>query len=213
VSAIRTTASCVQGLLDRVPGTDVPWIDAMSADRVLLPPSTPRAVRRYFERGWTRGEDVGGFASFRRPEPLASRVTAATGVTALDDVGAGDRSAYPGEPLNTYRVSTDDDGGQLLFRIPWWPGLTATVDGRPVATSAVRGTLLRVAVPGGLDDARLEVRYEPAGGDLLVPAWVAGGLLVLGVAAVELVVARRRRQPAECARAGNLRVHTPLSGG
>ena len=194
ISAIRTSASCVRGLMAPVPGTDVPWVDAMSADRVLLSPSTPRAVRRYFETGWTQGEDVGTFASFRRPRPLASRVTSATaGVTALEDVGPGDRPAYPGEPLNTYRVSTDADGGDLVLRVPWWPGLTATVDGRPVTTSAVRGTVLRVSVPGGLDDAQLEVRYEPAGVDLLVPAWVAGGLLVLAAAGAELVVSRRRR--------------------
>ncbi|MFW3171946.1 hypothetical protein [Geodermatophilus sp. CPCC 206100] len=187
VSAVETTEECLAGLLETVPGTDVAWIDAMSSDEVLLSPSTPRQIRAHFRQEWTRASDVAGFTGYRRSEPLAPRVTyAGEGVEELTGTGAADDPAYAGRPLNTYRVSTGEDGGTLVLRIPWWPGLEATVDGRPVEVSAIEGTVTQVTLPADLDGAGLEVRYEPGGARLLVPALLIGGVVVLGAVAAEV---------------------------
>ena len=191
LGTVDVAPRCVTGLLRTVPGTDLPWVDALSTDEILLSRDTPRPIRRYFAREWDEGERVGRFRSFRRPDPVADRVISASPeVVRISSSTPGDDPAYAGSPLEVYRVSTDDDG-ELLLRIPWWPGLTATVDGRPVPLSGVAGTVTRVVLPGGLDDAELEVAFEPLGARLLAPTLAVGLLIVLAAAAAERRAGRR----------------------
>lgn len=179
LSRVQADPECVDGLLTVVPGTDAPWVDVLSADRVLLSPATPSRVRAYFDRNWTRAGDVRTFAVYDRTDPEASRVSFASFGVQLADVGTGDEPAYAGSPMNTYQVSTGDRDGHLVLRVPWWPGLRATLDGEPVRISAVEETALRIDLPAAVSEGRLEVFYEPTGVRLVLPAAVAGVMLAV----------------------------------
>jgi uncharacterized membrane protein YfhO len=104
------------------------------------------------------------------------------------------RPAYGGQPLGTYVVSTGPAGGELVLRVPYWPGLAATVDGEPVEVADIDGTLTVVPLPAGLSGGRVAVEFAPVGERLLAPALALGaGLVALATA---VVLPRRRTVPA-----------------
>jgi hypothetical protein len=167
-------------LLETAPGTGTSWLELMSEDTVLLDRDAPEVLQRYFGRNWTPGPVTDGYAEYRRDDGLPGRVTAARGVTVADGTAT---TAYGDAPMDTYTVSTGTDGGSLAFRIPYWPGLTATLDGEPVEVGSVDDAVLSVDLPAGLDGATLQISYLPIGERLLAPALGAGGLLVLAATA------------------------------
>jgi uncharacterized membrane protein YfhO len=93
--------------------------------------------------------------------------------------------------MDTYVVSTGDAGGTLATRIPYYPGMTATLDGRELPVTTVEGAALAVDLPAGVDDGRLELAYAPAGAGAVVPAALAGCALIVLAAAGAAVAARR----------------------
>jgi uncharacterized membrane protein YfhO len=94
-------------------------------------------------------------------------------------------------PMDSYAVSTGEEPGQLAFRIPYYPGLEATLDGRPLEVTSVEDAVLAVEVPAGVTDGRLEIAFRPVGVVILVPA-VLTGLLVIVLASGAMAVAGRR---------------------
>ena len=187
------TDECVAGLLEEVPDLDLTWVDAMSSDEVWLSPYTPAAVRQHFESTWRRSGSVGVFETFVRDDDLPGRVTSASrGVSVAVDGEPGDGQFRSGEPGESLRVSTPADGGRLVLRIPAWPGFRAEADGRPLAVGSIEDTLLTMELPGGLEDARVDLYFDPLADRLIGPAAVAGGLL-LALAVVLEVVGRRHR--------------------
>ncbi|MGY1684267.1 hypothetical protein ACI8AK_01630 [Geodermatophilus sp. SYSU D00867] len=196
---VQSTEECTDGLLERVPGTDLRWIDALSSDQVLLSPYAPDAVEEHFRDGgaWTEAGLAGVYGRFVRDDGLPGRVTWASdgvSVEAAGDDAAGDTAAAfrSGEPGESLRVSTPADGGRLVLRIPAWPGFRAEVDGTAVEVGSVEDTLLTIELPGDLDDARVDLYFDPLADRLLVPAAGAGVLLLALAVAVEVVVRRRR---------------------
>jgi hypothetical protein len=176
-------------LLAPVEGTSRPWIDVMSADTVVLQTAAPAEVTQYFERNWERSFSSGEWVEYGRRETLPGRVAEVEGVT-VSDRGWSTQPAYLGTPMDRYRVTTED-GGWLLFRIPFWPGITAYADGKPVEVSSVDRSLLKVDLPGGLSGARLDIFYEPVGAKIVILAPVLGMLVVLaGAFAVPRVMRR-----------------------
>ncbi|MGY1623518.1 hypothetical protein ACI789_15080 [Geodermatophilus sp. SYSU D00965] len=187
-------------LLQTAPGTGTSWLELMSEDTVLLDRDAPEVLQQYFAARWTPGATTEGYTEYRRDDGLPGRVTAARGVTVTD---GSTREARGDEPMDTYTVSTGADGGSLAFRIPYWPGLTATLDGEPIDVGSVDDAVLRVDLPAGLDGATLQLSYLPIGERLLVPALGAGAVLVLAATA-GAVWARSReraagRRPAQAA--------------
>lgn len=182
---------CVERLLALAPGTGLPWVDVMSSDRVLLSPDTPGPLVTYFTDSWVRIGQLGDHTAFARRANTPGRVTATRG-DVLEVTGTSDptRPAYGGQPLGTYLVDTGAGGGDLVLRVPWWPGLRATVAGQPVEVGDLDGTLTVIPLPGGLVDAPVELVFAPVGESLLVPALATGPLLVLAAT----LAAWRRRQ-------------------
>ncbi|MGY1715106.1 hypothetical protein ACI78R_11660 [Geodermatophilus sp. SYSU D01106] len=184
-------------LLEVEPTTGEAWIDLLAQDTVLLDRDAPAALREHFERAWTRVGEAGAHVEYRRDDDLPGRVTSADGVEVSQPEG-GFRLAYADEPMDTYRVSTGAEGGTVVLRIPAWPGLEATLDGRTLPLDTVDGAVLRVEVPAGTDAAELVVRYLPVGQRILLPAVAIGALAVVGAA---LAAGRSRRMtPATAAR-------------
>ncbi|MGY1917070.1 hypothetical protein [Blastococcus sp. SYSU DS0973] len=177
-------------LLSPAGDTGTSWLELMSEDTVLLDRDAPDALADYLDREWTLVEEGDEYIEYRREDDLPGRVTAASAV----DVAQASESelAYGGESMGTYTVSTGDDGGWLAFRIPYWPGLQATLDGEPVAVGAVEDAALRIELPPGVTAGTLEISYAPIGERLLLPATGAGALLVL-TGWVWAAVAGRRR--------------------
>ena len=190
------TSECVGRMLEPVPGTDRPYVDVLASDRVLLAEDTPGPLVAYFDSAWDELGPVGAYTAYARRAATPGRVTATRGevseVVALSEPG---RPAYGGQPLGSYRVSTGPAGGELLLRVPFWPGLEATVAGEPVEVGDVDGTLTVVPLPGGLAGAPVEVTFSPVGEPLLVPA-LALGLVLVGGATASAAGRRRAAQDA-----------------
>ncbi|WP_158657660.1 hypothetical protein [Blastococcus saxobsidens] len=176
-------------LLSPAGDTGTSWLELLSEDTVLLDREAPEALTDHFAREWTVAEESNAYVEYRREDDLPGRITAASGVT----VAAADeaRVVRGDEPLGAYTVSTGADGGWLAFRLPYWPGLTATLDGEQVAVGAVEDAVLRIELPAGVAAGTLEVSYAPLGERLLLPATGVGALLVV-VAWGWAVVAGRR---------------------
>ncbi|MGY1748059.1 hypothetical protein [Modestobacter sp. SYSU DS0511] len=193
-----TTCGEPESLLARAPGTGLAWVDLLSSDRVLLG-TVPQAVRDHFESTWTPAGRVGDLDAYVRRDDLPGRVTAARDVSVTQQPGHSGL-AHGGEPMDVYTVSTGASPGTVVTRIPYWPGLRATVDGAPVEVGAIDDAVLSLELPAGLRDARLEISYVPVGERLLVPAFVVGGVLTAAAVLTALIADRRsRRRPAAAA--------------
>lgn len=188
---------CSERLLVEVPGTGRPYLDLMAQGEVLLDDDTPAEIRTYFEQSWDAAGEVPPYTRFRRGDPLPGRITATRGSVQVGESPISAAPAYGGQALESYSVSTGAAGGDLVLRIPFWPGLEATVGGRAVEVTDIGGVLSRIALPGGLTDTPVSVEFRPRGEALLVPLLTVGGLLVLlataAAAPLRLPGARRRR--------------------
>jgi hypothetical protein len=188
---------CVQRLLEPVPGLDgVRWVEAMSSDEVLLSEATPPELKTFFERHWRAAGSARTYRRYVRKSPTSGRVTGTAGqvLVVMQDPGhAG--PAYGGRALDSYRVSTGPRGGQLVMRIPYWPGLRASVDGQPVPVTDLDRTLTVVRLPADLRGAGLRVEFRPVGEVLLWPTMLLGAAGVILATALERPF-RRRPRPA-----------------
>lgn len=179
-------------LLSPAGDTGTSWLELMSEDTILLDRDAPELLREYLAREWTLVEEGEEYTEFRREDDLPGRITAASGVS-VEQGTAETGLAYGGRPMDAYTVSTGPDGGWLAFRIPYWPGMTATLGGEPVDVGAVEDAVLRIDLPAGVTAERLEISYVPIGERLLLPATVAGALLILAASAWAAVAGHRSR--------------------
>ncbi len=186
------------GLLVVPEGSDRPWVDLLSSDRVLLGANdgtgqfVPQAITDYFEQNWDRVATENGWTEYVRPQPLPGRVTLMAGRDLeVSDAAPNDGVATLGGALERYTVSTGDDGGRLVFRTPYWNGFRATVDGRPVEVSPFADAVLQVELPADLSAAELEITFDPIGARIL-PASFGTAAVLLVLAAVLAVRGPRR---------------------
>lgn len=177
-------------LLATVPGTDRPWVDVVSSDIVVLSGSAPPEVRQYFDATWTKSLENERWVEYQRRVRLPGRITVADGVK-VSEQGWTAGPAYIGRPMESYTVSTGARPGTLIFRTPYWPGLKATLGGAATPVSSVDRSLVRIELPAGLPESRLEIFFDPIGAGISTPATVAGLAII---AASALAVARQRRR-------------------
>lgn len=170
--------------------TGVSWIDLLSTDVVLLADNAPAEIREHFDTTWQATGVDAPYTEYRRDDGLPGRVTAVDGVTVSPE-GWSSGLARVDRPMDGYLVSTGAEGGTLTTRTPYYPGMTATLDGEPLPVTSVEGAVLAVELPAGLESARLELSYAPLGARAVVPATIAGTAVIV-LAAVGGLVLRRR---------------------
>ncbi len=187
---------CIEGLLAPVPGlNDVSWIEAMSSDEVLLSQSTPPEIIVYFEQRWRAAGSIRTYLRYVRKTATPGRVTGTAGqVTQVEQRKGDAQLAYGGRPFDSYRVTTEAGGGELVLRIPYWPGLRASVDGRPVSVTDIDRTLTAIRLPADLDQANLQLEFRPVGEVLLWPSMALGAVGVLLATAAARPFRRRDDQ-------------------
>ncbi|WP_336027920.1 hypothetical protein [Geodermatophilus sp. FMUSA9-8] len=172
--------------------TGLTWLDLMSSDVVLLSAEAPQEVVDHFAQGgWRQVAANETWLRYQRADGLPGRVTAVTGDVAVSEEGWTSTLARVDAPMDTYVVSTGDAGGTLATRIPYYPGMTATLDGEELPVTTVEGAALAVDLPAGIDGGRLELAYAPAGAGAVVPAALAGSALIVLAAAGAVVAGRR----------------------
>ena len=187
-------------LLSPAGDTGTSWLELMSEDTVLLDREAPELLEAYFTREWTVVDEGEEYTEYRREDDLPGRITAASGVSVLEH--RDPRLVYGDEPMGAYTVSTGDDGGWLAFRIPYWPGMSATLGGEPVAVGTVEDAAVRIELPAGVTAETLEISYVPIGERLLVPATGTGALLILSAWVWAAVAGRRERAGTAVATSG-----------
>lgn len=92
-----------------------------------------------------------------------------------------------------FDVSPDDKPRTLIFARLYWPGYRATLDGRDLAVSNYRNTLVTVDLPAG-SAGRLDLRYQPVSWQHT--RWVLLAGLVLFGLSIGWVMTTRRTPPA-----------------
>ncbi|WP_158437819.1 GtrA family protein [Naasia lichenicola] len=177
-------------LLEREPLTGETWLDLTSQDRIVLAQDAPAAIRAYLDEEWTLTDESSEWRFYERNDELPGRITwAAAGVTIASKFASG--PAYVGQPMDEYTV-TASDGGAVVLAVPFWPGITATLDGRNMPVSTLDGAIVEIDLPAGTEAGRLEVAYAPIGVRVLIPAVLIGALAVIAGAGL-IVFARARR--------------------
>lgn len=187
---------CVEGLLATAPGTDAAWLDVVSSDVLVLQPETPEALRAHVEQSprWEAAGERGRDAVFRRADDLPGRVTwAPPGARVVPvtgtrtDPGGADAVeqdvAVLGEPFATFSASTGAQPAEVVLAVPAWPGLTATAAGAAVPVGSLEGTATTVVLPAGLEDAVVEVSFEPLAARAF---WPCVGAALAGLVAAAL---------------------------
>lgn len=187
VGQLNACADPAASLLERVPGTTTSWLLAMSKDVVLLDDRAPDSIREGLAAEYDQVGEDRGFSRWERRDPTPGRVTWAG--ADVDSVRAVDVQA---DEERYDVVWSAGDSTRILTRIPWWPGYTATLDGRPLDVDVVEGTLVSVELPSAGGQGQLEIRYERP---RAAAGFAAVGLgVVLSVGAVGAGVLLRRRR-------------------
>ncbi|WP_072806141.1 YfhO family protein [Rhodococcoides yunnanense] len=166
-----TCPDAVSRLESTAPGTDVPWMDALRLETIIVQNSGPYGGRGAFDTLPRAEWDVTTSkltTVARRVSPLPwpeGRLSAAgPGLTITGDVAETD----------TRETVTYDGSGTATFALLAWPGWTATVDGEPIPVDATSGGLLQVSLPAGSTSVTIE--YSPPGSK------IGYGLAALGLA-------------------------------
>jgi uncharacterized membrane protein YfhO len=69
----------------------------------------------------------------------------------------------------------------VVFPRPWYAGWQATLDGRPLATTAHKNVAIAAVVPPNAA-GRVEIAYRPLGFTLGLPIALVGGFLTVAIA-------------------------------
>ena len=177
-------------LFTHEPTTGLTYADLMGLDRVVLVRNSfPNAPARGAPSGWHFVPTADALSwvlerdTARPPQP--GRVVTSPGVTVTD-------AAPSNDVAESMRV-TSPGGGSLVFSRLWWPGYTATLDGRPVPVDSLRGVFVTIRVPAGTQSARLDLSYTPPGTTLGLALAGVGVTLMTVLLIVELTLWRRRR--------------------
>jgi hypothetical protein len=170
------------------PGTDVPLIDALRVETLVLQNRLlPHVVDGPPAQGWTVALRDETRTVWVRDEPpsLPGRVSWASAGTVVRSADAGPRSERV-----TFRAP--EQGGRLVFARLAWPGHSASVDGQRVQVASGPAGLINIAVPPG--EHVLELGYETPG--LRVGTWilVAAIGVVLAQAVLWWISGRRDRR-------------------
>ena len=169
-------------------GVTVPHlVDALKVNTVVVQNElVPDAATFTPPAGWTKVRSDALVTVFQRttalPWPGSRLAAAGAGVTVA--------SAASTDTTEHVQVSTGASGGSLLFARLAWPGYSVTVGGQPATVVTNKQGLLEVALPAGLSDAAVDVRFTVPGYSIGVPVLI--GAVAAALAYGVLVEVRRR---------------------
>jgi hypothetical protein len=175
------------------PRTGLTWLDLLRVDQIItdLGPRDQQ-LRQDLDADWTRVSQGRYTATYRRtPYRLPGLVSyAAPGV----QVGARETCRERNSRECVDVTVTGDAPGRVVFARLWFPGYSATLDGKPVDVVRHGETLVAVDLPPGAH-GRLVLSYRSPG---FVPLAVLAVVVILAMAVAQ-VTARRRRPAPEAA--------------
>jgi hypothetical protein len=172
------------------PTTGRTYADLMGIDRVVLTKwSFPHAPGGGAPIGWrfvNKPDRLAWVLERTTPRPAQpARVVASPGVTVTDPAPSRDTA-------ESMTVSSAT-GGSVVFSRLWWPGYTATLNGRPVPVDSLKGVFVSVRVPAGASGSRLALSFRPPGTTLGLLLAAGGAALLAVLLALQLIIWRRRR--------------------
>lgn len=186
----------VSRLFQREPVTHTPWVDLLGYRTIVVAGATRQhAFEAVAGPMWHQVQAATAFTEYRRPGPasVAGRVTHV--------IGHADVSALSlSREAQSYQVSSQQ-GATLIFRDIYWPGYHATLNGHPLAVTALDRMLVTVRLPAGAHGT-LRLSYIPLSTGELVALPVAAVLLLAG-AADWVYVGRRRDRATSSGESGD----------
>jgi hypothetical protein len=175
------------------PETGLTWLELLRVNQVVATLGPRDALLQgTLDASWRRSGDGRFTATYRRaPYDQPGLVSyAAPGVK----VGAQEPCRFRHSRECVDVSVTGDDAGRVVFARLWFPGYSATLDGKPLDVVRHDGTLVAVDLPPSAD-GELVISYRSPG---FVPLAALAVAVVVGLAVTQLVL-RRRRPAAESA--------------
>ena len=93
----------------------------------------------------------------------------------------------------SYTIGGIHSGGRIIVARAWYPGLRAHLDGREILVEPIAGLVPSVVLPAGAH-GRLAINYWPAGLTVGIYTALAGILILLAFAIVQLFKKTRMRE-------------------
>jgi hypothetical protein len=172
------------------PGTGLTWLELLRVDQVIAELGPRNALlQRDLDRSWRRVAEGTYTATYRRaPYDLPGLVSyAAPGVEVRAQEACRLRNSHECVDVTV----TGHAPGRVVFARLWFPGYSATLDGKPVDVVPYDGALVAVDLPPGAH-GKLVISYRSPG---FVPLAALAVAVVAGLAVAQLVLRRRRRPP------------------
>ncbi|TCP57030.1 hypothetical protein EV191_101982 [Tamaricihabitans halophyticus] len=177
------------------PGATVPLADLLRAETIVVHNDLVDIREIVPPDGWHRdrtAEASGLVTVLRRTEPLPlpdGRLSETSGgVTVTTDESSGSAESL------RYSRRDASSPGELTFARLGWPGYTATVNGAEVPVTRGPAGLLRVELPTGVEQGRLEVSWQMPGWPAALTA-AGGGLLLVVALGTAQAIHRRTQKP------------------
>ena len=170
------------------PQTGLTWLDLLRVDQIItdLGPRDQQ-LQQDLDSHWRRVSQGQYTATYRRvPYSLPGLVSyAAPGVR----VGAQEPCPMRNSQECVQVTNTGSGPAQVVFARLWFPGYSATLDGKPIDVVRHQGTLVAVDLPPGAS-GRLVISYRSPG---FVPLAALAIAVILGMAVAQVVAGRRSR--------------------
>jgi hypothetical protein len=165
------------------------WFDVMRISAVLTNADPIAGAHdALVGAGFTKVSTVGATAVFTHTRNAGSQTSTVSASTTGTTIGSGQAISDLTEQVEV--TNSTPETGEVSFARMYWPGYTATLDGKPLEVRSLNGVLVSVAVPPRTSGT-LQLSYWPPSWRTALP--IAGfGLLALIV--LPFLLGRRSRR-------------------
>jgi hypothetical protein len=172
------------------PTTGQRWLDLLGTQTLVVHKSFVEGLEAALVEPWELQSSTKDFEVYQRAVPaLPGRISYIEQPSQVQ--------LQSSSPLRqTYTVDAGRDARRIVFSDVFWPGYSATFDGRPLPVEALANSLVSVVLPE--QEGVLVVSYTPAG-SRSAALLLLGGLatLVFAVVLAQKGQGRQAREPAQ----------------